>query len=86
MPPFQGQLSEQNLLQLIAYIKSLSAKSGGSSVGAGGEAGGIGQGVRGSQGMGGAVYGGADRSQPTSQGTRGTRDNKTQDRGLTSQP
>jgi cytochrome c oxidase subunit 2 len=43
MPSFQGQLTEQNVLQLIVYIRSLGAQANGSGVGSGGEAGGVGQ-------------------------------------------
>lgn len=82
MPSFQGQVSEQNLLQLIAYIKSMANPSAGSSVGAGGSAGGVGQGVRIGQGAGGSVNNSTGQTSATSQGVRGTRDNKTMDRNL----
>lgn len=79
MPSYQGQINEQNLLRLIAYIKSIGQTGGsGSSVGAGGSAGGIG------------TRGGSSTTQPgrgagaaTSEGPgSGRNDNTTKFRGL----
>ena len=47
MPSYQGQVSEQNLLQLIAYVRSIGGgTTGGTAAPSGGEAGGAGQGSR----------------------------------------
>lgn len=43
MPSFQGQLTEQNILQLTAYIRTLSKQTAQPSMQPGGDAGGIGQ-------------------------------------------
>jgi cytochrome c oxidase subunit 2 len=74
MPSYQGQLTEQDILKLIAYIRSLGGtQTGGTNVGAGGEAGGAGQNP-------------PTSGDPGAGGSRGVRDNKSQDRGLTSRP
>lgn len=85
MPSFQGQLNEENVLALIAYVKSL-AGQGGPNTGGGGAAGGVGQGARIGQGVGGSPVRGAGSGSATTQGSRDVKDNKTVNRGLTERP
>jgi cytochrome c oxidase subunit 2 len=70
MPAFQGQLTEQNVLQLIVYIRSLGIPANGTNVGSGGEAGGISQ----------------DQMNRTLPAGRPVQDRSTQDRTMTTRP